>query len=78
MEMSHGLVDGLNTVSHREFVDNLLRVLVEVDFPRVVAFGLWELHEPHVLLAQIVENVLVKTGVLNVIWRHLLLSLNLN
>lgn len=78
MEVSHGLIDGLDAVSHGELIDDLFWILVEINLPGVVAFRLRKLHEPHVLLAEIVENVLVETSVLSVIRRDFLFSLDLN
>lgn len=78
MEVSHGLIDWLDAVSHGELIDNFLWRFVEVNLPGVVAFGLRKLHQAHVLLAEIMKNILVQTRILNVIGRDFLLSLNLN
>ena len=54
----HGLVDGLDAVSHGELVDDFLSRLVEVDLPGVVPFGCRQLHVAPFLLAQEMEDIL--------------------
>lgn len=55
----HGLIDGLHSVSHGKLVDYLLGHVVVVDFPRLFAFHLRDLHHAVVLaLGQVVEQVL--------------------
>lgn len=78
MEVCHSLIDWLDAVAHRKLIDNLLRRFVEVDFPRIVALRLRQFHETAVLLAKVVENVLVKASVLDMIRRDLLLAFNLH
>lgn len=55
----HGLVDGLHSVAHGELVHDLLGSLLKVDLPRVVPFGVGDLHHAVVLdVGHIVEEVL--------------------
>ena len=67
----HGLEDGLDPVSERELVDDLLLGVLEVDLPRVLAVRLGQLDVAPVLLAEVVEEVLVQARVLHVVRRHL-------
>lgn len=57
--LRHGLIDGLHSVTHGKLVDNLLRGLLKVDLPRIVPFGVRDLHHTVVLdICHIVEEVL--------------------
>ena len=67
----HGLEDGLNTISEGELVDNVLLGLVKVDLPGVLARGSGQLDIAVVVVAQVVEQVLVKARVLHVVWSNL-------
>lgn len=60
----HGLVDRFHSISHGELVHDLLRRLLIVHFPGVIAFGIGDLHHAAVLLfCGVVEDVLQrKTG----------------
>lgn len=60
----HGLVDRFHSISHGELVHDLLRRLLIVHFPGVIAFGIGDLHHTAVLLfCGVVEDVLErKTG----------------
>lgn len=60
----HGLVDRFHSISHGELVHDLLRRLLIVHFPGVIAFGIGDLHHATVLLfCGVVEDVLQrKTG----------------
>lgn len=42
----HGLVDGLDAVSHGELVHCFLRHIIKIDFPRVVSTRVGDLHHP--------------------------------
>lgn len=53
--LRHSLVDGFNSISHGELVHDLLRVLVEVDFPRVITLGCRQHHRATIFFAQVVE-----------------------
>lgn len=50
VSLRHGLVDGFHSVSHGELVHDLLRRLLEIDFPGVVSFSVRDLHHAAVLL----------------------------
>lgn len=78
VEVRHRLVDVLDAVAHRELVDDLLRVLLEVDLPRLVALRRRQPHHADILLAQIVEEILVQARVLHVVRGDLLLALDLD
>lgn len=55
----HGLIDGLDSVSHGELVHDLLRRLLEVNLPGVVSFSIGDFHHTAVLLlCGVVEDVL--------------------
>lgn len=57
--LRHGLIDGFHSVSHGELVHDLLRRLIEVHFPGVIAFSIGDLHHAAVLLlCGVVEDVL--------------------
>lgn len=72
VEMCHGLVDGLDAETHRKFLHQLLRRFVEVNLPAVVPFGCRQFHSAMVdLFRQVVEEVLVEAGVLDVVGGHL-------
>ena len=72
VKMCHGLVDGLNAEAHCEFLHQLLRWLVKVNLPAIVPFGGRQFHSAVVdLLRQVMEEVLVQAGVLDVVWGHL-------
>ena len=61
------MINGLDAVSHGEFVDDFLSRILEINLPGVVAFGLRQIHHASVLLAQVVKQILVQTRVLYVI-----------
>ena len=61
------MVDGLDTVSQSELVDNLLARLVKVDLPALLALGVREVDLASILLAQIMEEVLMEARVLDVV-----------
>ena len=70
--LRHGLKDGFDAVSHGELVNQLLRRLVIVHLPAVVALNLWQFDASSVhLFRQVVEEVLVQTRVLDVVGGHL-------
>ena len=71
MVLRHGLEDWFDSVSESEFVDDVLFRLVEVDFPCVFAAGFGKFHVALVLVTEVVEQVLVKTRVLDVVRRNL-------
>ena len=55
----HSLIDGLHTVAHGKLIHNLLGGLLKVDLPRVVPFGIGDLHHSVVLdVRHIMEQVL--------------------
>lgn len=74
--LRHGLVDALNPVSHGKLIHYLLRVIIKVDLPRIITLGLWKLDGTALHLTQVVEEVLVQAGVLDMVGRHLLLTLD--
>lgn len=58
-DIRHGLVDGLHTITHGKFIDNLLRGLLKVNLPCIIPFGIRDLHHTVVLnICHIVEEVL--------------------
>ena len=67
VEVGHRLVDRLDPVPQGELVHDLLARHLEVDLPALLALGLWERHPAPVLLTEVVEEVLVETGVLDVV-----------
>ena len=67
----HGLIDGLNAVSEGKFIHNLLAGLVKVDLPTLLPLGIWQVDLTRVLLAEIVEQVLMETRVLDMIGGNL-------
>jgi hypothetical protein len=67
----HGLVDGLDAISHGKLVNNFLGRRVEVYFPSVVTLRLGQFHSAAILFAQMVEYVLVEASVLDMIRRDL-------
>ena len=69
--LRHGLEDWFDSVSECEFVDDVLFRLVEVDFPRVFTAGFGKFYVALVLVTEVVEQVLVKTRVLDVVRRNL-------
>ncbi len=54
--LRHGLIDRFDSVSHGELVHGLLRRLIVVHFPGVIAFGIRDLHPAAVLLLCGVEE----------------------
>lgn len=61
------MVDGLDTVSQSELVDNLLARLVKVDLPALLALGVREVDLASILLTEIMEEVLMEARVLDVV-----------
>lgn len=45
----HGLINGLYSISHGKFIHDLLGRFIEVDFPGVISFGLWDFDHTVVL-----------------------------
>lgn len=75
VEVGHRTEYLLDTVSHRELVDYLLRRIVEADLPRIVAFCVWDLDDALILLlAQIMEQILMQARVLDMIWSDLVMT----
>lgn len=67
--LRHGLVDGFHAVSHRELVDDLLRRLLEVHLPSIVALGIWDPHHTVVLdVGHVVEQVLPEQATVITDW----------
>lgn len=50
MDWRHSLVDGLDSVSHGEFIHYLLSRLLKVHLPGVIAFSVWNFHNAAILL----------------------------
>ena len=67
----HGLKDGLNTIAKGELVNYFLFSLAKIDFPSVLTNSLRQLDIATVLIADIVEQILMETCILDVIGRHL-------
>ena len=67
----HGLVDRLYPISQGKFIHYLFVGLLEVDLPALLPLGVRQTDLAIVLLAEVVEQVLVETGVLDVVRRHL-------
>ena len=65
--MSHGLVDGLDAIAESKLIYNLLARLIKVDLPTLFTLGIRQTDLSTVLLAEVVEQVLVETGVLDVV-----------
>ena len=65
--------DRLYPVSEGKLVNDFLLGALEVDLPGVLPVGLGQLHVAAVVLAEVVEEVLVEAGVLDVVggdlWR---------
>ena len=66
-DLRHRLVDGFNPVSQGKLINNLLVWLFKVNFPALFSLRVGQPNFTTVLLAQVVEEVLVKTRVLCVI-----------
>ena len=67
VEVGHGLVDGLDAIAQRKLIYNLLAWLIKVDLPTLFTLGIRQTDLSTVLLAEIVEQVLVETSVLDVV-----------
>ena len=67
----HGLKDGLDTIAKGKLVNYFLFSLAKIDFPSVLANSLRQLDIATVLIADIVEQILMETCILDVIGRHL-------
>ena len=67
VEVGHGLVDGLDAIAQRKLIYNLLAWLIKVDLPTLLPLGIRQTDLSTVLLAEIVEQVLVETSVLDVV-----------
>ena len=61
------MVDGLDTVSQSELVDNLLARLVKVNLPALLPLGVREVDLSSILITQIMEEVLMEARVLDVV-----------
>ena len=61
------MVDGLDTVSQSELVDNLLARLVKVNLPALLPLGVREVDLSSILITQIMEEVLMEACVLDVV-----------
>ena len=66
-DLRHRLVDGFNPVSQGKLINNLLVWFFKVNFPALFSLRVGQPNFTTVLLAQVVEEVLVKTRVLCVI-----------
>lgn len=71
MYSRHGLINRFYAVSHCKFIHQFLAGLVEVNLPSVVSFCPGQIDHSAVVLAEGMEKVLMKAGVLNMIWSHL-------
>ena len=78
VEVGHSLVDGLYAISEGELVHDLLARQLEVDLPALLSLGVGQVDPAARLLAEVVEEVLVEAGVLDVVGSHLLLPLDLH
>ena len=61
------MVDGLDAVSQRKLIHNLLARLVKIDLPALLALGIWEVDLTCILLTEIMEEVLMEACVLDVV-----------
>ena len=61
------MVDGLDTVSQSELVDNLLAWLVKVNLPALLPLGVRKVDLSSILITQIMEEVLMEARVLDVV-----------
>ena len=65
--MGHGLVNGLDAIAKSKLIYNLLAWLIKVDLPTLFTLGIRQTDLSTVLLTEVVEQVLVETGVLDVV-----------
>lgn len=61
------MVYGLDAVSQRKLIHNLLARLVEIDLPALLALGIREVDLASILLTEIMEEVLMEARVLDVV-----------
>ena len=69
--LRHGLKDGLYTIAKGELVNYFLLSFAKINLPSILANSLGQFNVATVLIADIVEQILMETCILDVIGRHL-------
>ena len=67
----HGLVYRLNAVAKSKFIYNFFIWLLKINLPAFFSFRIWQADFPTILLTEVVEQVLVKASILDMVWSHL-------
>ena len=69
--LRHGLKDGLYTIAKGELINYFLLSFAKINLPSILANSLGQLDVATVLIADIVEQILMETCILDVVGRHL-------